>query len=245
MKAEAAVCCVVLPKSEFSDPMTKLPHQRQSSMDHPVLRWLTAVLIICGAVVLGVFPGLDIVRFAMTDRDVDADAGPTQSQIEAVRPWVDALGLAFYARDPLVTPLADSRDEMKVRKRRYELMEILSIRPTSSKHWLVLAETRLAAGEPSEKVTDTLRLSVLTGTNEGSIMGRRGLFGLWRWESLPPDLQKRAVVDLAANPEPLSVGQISWLERAISKKTEIVRAEIRTALLAEGFPAKGLTAIGL
>jgi hypothetical protein len=215
-----------------------------ASIDQLGIRWLTA-LVIVAASALAVSRGWDIIRFCMADSVVGANLGPNESQHEAVRPWVDVSGLAFDARDSLVTPVADSSDEVKARKRRDELMEILSIRPLSSKYWLWLAETRLVTEENSSKVADALRLSVLSGANEGLIMGRRGLFGVWQWEALPPELRRRAAVDLAANPRPLSVGQISWLREALSVKAETVRGDIRTALLAEGFSAKAITAIGL
>ena len=49
----------------------------------------------------------------------------------------------------------------------------------------------------SERVLGSLRLSMLTGPNEGYAMTERGIFGVSLWESLAPDLKRRVVLDLA------------------------------------------------
>ena len=48
-----------------------------------------------------------------------------------------------------------------------------------------------------ERVLGSLRLSMLTGPNEGYAMAERGIFGVSLWESLSPDLKRRVVIDLA------------------------------------------------
>ena len=47
-----------------------------------------------------------------------------------------------------------------------------------------------------EQVLGSLKLSVLTGPNEGYVMAERGIFGVSLWESLSPDLKSRAAIDL-------------------------------------------------
>src|SRR3954451_811085 len=99
-------------------------------MNQLAIRWLTA-LIMVGVAALGMSRGWDIIGFCMADGVVGANPDSDEGQHEAVRPWVDVVGLAFYARDQLVTPIADPSDEGKARRRRDELMEVLSIRPLS------------------------------------------------------------------------------------------------------------------
>jgi hypothetical protein len=205
------------------------------------MRWLTAVFVI-GVSALGLSGGWAIIGFALADSVVDPKVGPTDNQIEAVRPWSGVSGLGFYARDSYVTGIADPADEVKARKRRDDLMDILSVRPLSSKYWLWLAE---ANAEDPGKLTDALKMSVATGANEGFIMGRRGLFGLSAWEVLPTELRKRAVTDVVANPKPLSIEQTSWLREEMAQKTETVRNDIIKALRAQGLASKDARAIGL
>ena len=143
-----------------------------------------------------------------------------------------------------MTVISDFSDERKVRQRRDDLIDILSIRPLSSQYWLLLAETGLNPVVPLSELTEALSLSALTGANEGVIMGRRALFGLSQWR-LPAELQTRAVTDLVANPKPLSIEQISWLRQALADKAKTVRDTVRNELLRQGFSAKGASAIGL
>jgi len=188
---------------------------------------------------------LDIIRFSLADTVVDPKLGPTADQVAAVDGWRATSGLSFHARDSFVTVITDSSDERKVRQRRDDLIDILSIRPLSSQYWLLLAETGLNPVVPLSELTEALRLSALTGANEGVIMGRRALFGLSQWEVLPAELQTRAVTDLVANPKPLSIEQISWLRQALADKAKAVRDAVRTELLRQGFSAKGASVIGL
>jgi hypothetical protein len=216
-------------------------NQSSTPIEQLGVRWLIA-LIIMGVTGLGVAGGWDIARFSLADSIVDPKLGPTEDQIAAVRRWRAVSGLGFYARDSYVTGTADTADEVKTRKRRDDLMQILSIRPLSSKYWLWLAETN---AEAPSKLTEALNMSVVTGANEGFIMGRRGLFGLSAWEVLPAELRRRAVIDVIANPKPLSTEQTSWLREEMAQKTAAVRNDISEALRAQGFPSKSASAIGL
>ena len=64
-------------------------------------------------------------------------------------------------------------------------------------------------------------------------MTQRGLFGIWQWEVLPPDVRQRSIADLvAARP---SDTKAAWLKTTLAGKSEQVRQEIRSALQAQGF----------
>ena len=70
-----------------------------------------------------------------------------------------------------------------------QLTALLSARPLDSEHWLSLAAIRHLAGEPIEKVLAVLRLSFLTGPNEGEVLLQRVLFGLSVWAELSAEIQ--------------------------------------------------------
>jgi len=104
-----------------------------------------------------------------------------------------------------------------------------------------LSGLQLSTNQPIETVVETLKLSMLTGPNEGEVMAERGIFGLSVWDALPAHLKDRTVTDLV-------VGTVSSartkLETALSAETEKVRSELRTRLIAEGLSPKDLEQIG-
>jgi hypothetical protein len=194
------------------------------------IRLLTALAVagICG---WPVWQGFDLVRYAVAD-----------SKPEAVRPWVDVSGLAFSAREHVLTPVNDSSDEKTIRKRRDELTEMLAVRPLSSFYWLQLAVARVDTHEALEKVIGALELSAVTGPNEGFMITDRGMFGIWQWEALPAEVRGRAIKDLVATQ--ISDAKLAWLKRMLADKPEKVREEIRLALQAQGFSKNNFTRIG-
>jgi hypothetical protein len=201
------------------------------SMHPRYIRVLTALAVI-GFCVWPVWQGVNVIRYAM------AEAKP-----DALRPWFDVPGLAFSARENALTSVDDSSDDKTIRKRRDELAAILAIRPLSSSHWLKLAEARVDAQDDLTKALDALEMSIVTGPNEGYMITQRGLFGVWQWERLPPELQRRAAADLAARQ--ISDAKLAWLRTTLSEKTEKVREEIRLALQAQGFSKSNFNRIGL
>lgn len=204
------------------------------------VRFLTALVVI-SACAVALFRGWDIVRFSAANAAISDDA----KQASVVHPWIAVPGLAFVARESSLTVVTDSRDEANTLKRRDEQAEILSVRPMSSKYWLMLSEMRFVTKEPTSKVAAAFEFSVLTGANEDYIMSGRGIYGVAHWEILPPELQRRSAADLGATTNLLSDGQIAGLRKILSEKTEPVRQDIGTALQNAGFSAKKLVAIGL
>ena len=196
-----------------------------------VIWFLTAVAVI-GSCALTLSRGWAIVRYSM------ADARP-----DALRPWFDLSGVAFVARERALTVVDDLSDAQKTRQRREEIAGMLSVRPLSSDYWLSLAKMRQATGEGSRKVLEALELSTLTGPNEGIVIVHRGLFGVWQWQMLPPELRAQTAADLTASR--LSDRDAAWLKADLSSKPDVVRQEIRTALQAHGLPAVELARIGL
>ena len=109
--------------------------------------------------------------------------------------------------------------------------------------WMYLADSRIDAHEDPAKAIDALKLSAVTGPNEGDMITMRGLFGIAQWETLPPEIRKRAIADLATGQ--ISDAQFPWLRKTLAEKTAQVRQEIRLALQAQGFSVANFTRIGM
>ena len=202
-----------------------------------IVSLVTAVAVI-GVSSPTVVRGWDIVRFSI------ANAGIEDSQAQAARPWVATSGLSFSARESSLTAIAEPQVDENLRKRRDEEAGMLSVRPLSSKYWLMLSEMRLLTKEPNSKVVEAFEISELTGSHEGYLMFSRGVYGVIHWEILPPNLQRRVATDLVETIIPTD-GQKASLQKVLSKKPEPIRQEVRTLLQAQGLSAKNLTAIGL
>lgn len=194
--------------------------------------WLLTALAVVGICGLPVWQGFDLIRYATAD-----------SKPEAAHPWFAVSGLAFSAREYALTSVDDSSDDKAIRKRHDELAEMLTLRPLSSYYWEQLAEIRLTAHEVPTKAVEALELSAVTGPNEGYIITHRGLFGIWQWELLPPEIQKRVVADLVTRR--LSDSDVAWLKKTLSEKTEQVRQEIHLALQAQAYSKDNFARIGL
>src|SRR5205085_2421187 len=112
---------------------------------------------------------------------------------------------------------------------------------------LSLATMRLAMGQSSDKILAALALSSVTGANEGRVMARRALVGLWQWEILSPRVRGRVAADLAgAMLEHVMSGEERTLVHGIvSAKPAAVRREIADLLRAEGLSANDLGRVGL
>jgi hypothetical protein len=203
--------------------------------------WFLTALAVVGLCAVAVSRGWDIARFSAANAYVSDD----DNQAQAVRPWIAASGLSFSARESSLTAIADPQDEDNLRIRRDEQTGILSVRPLSSKYWLMLSEMRLLTKEPISKAVEAFELAELTGSHEGYLMFPRGVYGVVHWEILPPELQRKVATDLVATTTPLTDGQKASLQKALSKKTEPVRQDVKTLLQAQGFSAKNLAAIGL
>ena len=72
---------------------------------------------------------------------------------------------------------------------------------------------------------------------------QRGLFGIWQWEVLPPDVQQRSIADLVAGY--LSDTKLAWLKKTLAEKPEPVRQQIRSDLQTQGLSQSILARMGL
>jgi hypothetical protein len=200
-------------------------------MPAQLIRLVTSGLVI-GLCACAIWKGSDLIRFAR--------AGSTAQDVQ---PWSDVSGVAFDARETALTPMDDSSTDATIRQRRDQLAEMLAIRPLSSWYWLQLANARVDLHEPLPKILSALELSTVTGPNEDYMITERGLFGVWQWEILPPEVQRRSIADLVAVRP--SDANVAWLKTTLDKKSGPVRDQIRTALQTQGFPPDLLKRIGL
>ena len=91
--------------------------------------------------------------------------------------------------------------------------------------------------QPVEDVFSSLELSMLTGPNEGYVMGERAVFAVSLWESLPADLKRRAASDVAGMMFPRTPKEgemLGKIQAVLATQPESVRNELREAVVASG-----------
>ena len=165
----------------------------------------------------------------------------SEKRAEFVNTWRAVPGLASKALQAGLTDEINSSDTMAAYRRREILSEILSIKPFSPMDWLSLSAMQLATNQPMEQVLESVKLSMLTGPNEGYVMGQRAVFALSLWEDLSPDLKSHVAIDMGPMMSPRTPAEA--LERGkfqavLAKKSERVRSELRTVLVATGLSPK-------
>jgi hypothetical protein len=195
------------------------------------IRFWTAIALvgICG---FSIARGWSIVHFSFATSNIDV----FENWTEAFRPWTVVPVVASGALQAELKEDIDISDPKAANGRRETFSSILSIRPSSSLSWLSLAGLQSVTHQQRERVVGSFRLSMLTGPNEGYVMAERGIFGVSLWESLPPDLKSRVVIDLArAEIEPKEKERFRTV---LAGQPAGVRNELREALLATGLPEK-------
>ena len=159
------------------------------------------------------------------------------------------LGLPGLGRSPSNLPLAQiaALDPETGKRQARELAALVAARPLSSQAWLALAVFRLIARDDPASVLAALRLSWLTGPNEGGVQWQRGVFGLALWDFLPGDARDRTARDLAGALRGGLVAdrQAVAIAPMIADKSAEGRAQIRALLEKQGVPPADLARIGL
>jgi len=201
-----------------------------------IIRLLTAIALvgICG---FSVAQGWRIVHFSIVSMNIVS----SEKRAEITNTWRAVPGLASIALQGDLADETNPSDMMAAYRRLEVLSAIVSIKPMSSMDWLSLSSTQLVTNQSMEDVLGSLKLSMLTGQNEGYIMTKRGVFGVSLWERLSPDLKSRVASDLVLALFPRygrEVAESYKLRPVLSAKTEPVRKEIREALLATGLSPK-------
>ncbi len=202
------------------------------------LRLLTTAALV-GSCALTVSLGLNIIRFYVANAEVGAD----DDLSEALRPWIDASGLSFVARQAVLTAIPYANENKFRILRRNALSGLLAEKPIATGYWLALAQIRFATEQNSTSVADALAMSVLTGANEASMMSQRASFDAVYWELLPQDARQRAAMELS--PPDLSPAEIVPVRAALARKSDAVRQQIRAVFQAQGLTPERLAALGL
>ena len=156
------------------------------------IRLWTAIVVIgiCG---FAVARGFGIVRFSLAMANIDS----SEKRAEIIDFWSSSPDLASSALQADLNYQIDPSDQKAADRRRQTLTALVSIKPMSSYDWLSLSGLQLITDQPMEQVFDSLELSMLTGPNEGYVMGERRYFGVSLWERLSPDLKRRVAIDVA------------------------------------------------
>ena len=101
--------------------------------------------------------------------------------------------------------------------------------------------------QPADRTLAALRMSSITGPNEGAVMRQRAVFGLLRWETLPGDARERTIRDLAlALLDDAEAKSALLLARAaLPAISAEARATIAQALREKRVPPDQLARLGL
>jgi hypothetical protein len=193
------------------------------------IRFWTAIAIIgiCG---FSVARSWRIVHFSLAMVSIDS----LENRAEAAYLWTAVPDVAAEALQAELREKINTSDPKAANSRREALSAILSIKPLSSVDWLSLSNIQLATDQPREQMLESLKLSMLTGPNEGYVMAQRGIFGVSLWDILSADLKRRAAIDVAAG----EITENAKFRAVLSSEPERVRNELRKALLATGLSPK-------
>src|SRR5262245_23282950 len=191
------------------------------------IRFWTAIALvgICG---FSLARGWSMVHFSVATANIDV----FENYAEVFNPWTAVPEVASAALQAELKEEINISDPKAANGRRETFSSIVSIRPSSSLGWMSLSGLQWVTHEPLERVLGSLRLSILTGPNEGYAMRERGIFGVSLWESLPSDLKNRVVADLAR------AEMNEEFRTALSAQAVSVRNELRAALLSTGLSLK-------
>ena len=196
------------------------------------IRLVTAIALmgICG---FSVAQGWTIVQFSLATMNIESP----EKRAEITKTWGATPGLASRALRADLTDKINIADQKAANRQREALSAILSIKPLSSRDWLSLSGVQLVTDQPMDDVLESLKLSMLTGPNEGYVMAERGIYGVSLWESLSPDLKSRVANDLLPllfPRTPAEGAEAGKLQALVSAQPQRVRRELREALLATG-----------
>jgi hypothetical protein len=200
------------------------------------VRYLTAIVLIAIGM-LAVGQGWTIVSFSLAAQET-AD----QSDRIATR-WGTTPGLAATALRSALSDRVDAADQKAASRQREALIAILSIKPLSARDWLSLSAVQFLTDQSMDDVLESLKMSTLTGPNEGSVMVERGIYGVSLWEQLSPDLKSRTASDLIPMlfpRTPKEGTEAGKLRELVSGQPERVRRQLKESLLASGVSAHDL-----
>jgi hypothetical protein len=201
-------------------------------MKRATIRLLTTMaLIVIGGV--AVAQGWGIVRFFLASTNIVS----SEKRARTADAWRATSGTTSTALNDELADETNQSDIIAAYRQRELLSAILSIKPLSSGDWLALSRAELMTHQPIEDVFSSLELSMLTGPNEGYVMGERAVFAVSLWEKLPADLKRHAATDVAAMIFPRTPAEGETLAKigaVLAGQPDRVRNEVREAVVASG-----------
>src|SRR5262249_31875156 len=126
------------------------------------IRFWTAIALIglCG---FSIAKGWGIVHFSIATANIDV----FENWAEAFNPWTAVPEVASSALQAELKEEIDISDPKAANGRRETFSSIVSIRPAASLSWLSLSGLQWATHQSMAQVGESLKLSMLTGPNEG------------------------------------------------------------------------------
>jgi len=190
------------------------------------LRLLTAVVIIgiCG---FSVARGLAVAHFSLALARIDS----SEKRAEVVDRWSAAPDVASRALQADLAYHIDPSDQKAAN-------HCIGFDQANVVVRLALALGFTITDQPMEQVFDSLELSMLTGPNEGHVMGERAVFAVSLRDRLPADLKRHAAVDVAFPRTPEEGAEIGKFQAVLATEPEWVRNELREAIVATGVSPK-------
>jgi len=198
------------------------------------IRLLTAIALIVISGV-AVARGWQIVRFFLANTNIVS----SEKRARIGDAWRATSGIISTALNDELADETNQSDIIAAYRRRELLSAILSITPLSSMDWLSLSKAELMTHQSIEDVFGSLELSVLTGPNEGYVMGERAVFALSLWDRLPADLKRHTAGDVAAimfSRTPAEGEVLGRIRTVLAAQPIRARNEIREAIVGTGVP---------
>src|SRR5262245_57857333 len=126
------------------------------------IRCWTAIAFIgiCG---FSITRGWSIVHFSLATANIDV----FENWAEVFNPWTAVPEVASAAWQAELREEINVSDPKAANGRRETFSSILLIKPSSPFSWLSLSGLQLVTHQPIEQVLGSLKLSMLTGPNEG------------------------------------------------------------------------------
>ena len=196
------------------------------------IRLLTATVVIVMSGI-AVAQGWGIVRFFLASMNIVS----SEKRAAFADAWRATSGIISTALNDELADETNQSDVIAAYRQRELLPAILSIKPLSSMDWLSLSRMELMTHRPIDDALGSLELSMLTGPNEGYVMGERAVFALSLWDKLPADLKRHAAIDVAAMMFPRTPAEgevLGKIQAALAAQPERVRNEVREAVVATG-----------
>jgi hypothetical protein len=204
------------------------------------MRLFTTLVIVC-LCGFAMWRGWEVAAFAAMERSADATTA------DGLQRWTRIPGVSEAAMEKSLTLSGGAAGGSGAARRLDILNALLRSRPLSSTRWLSLAGARAMSAAPPGEVGSALRMSYLTGPNEGAIALQRGIFGLLEWEMLSPDMRMETARDLTA-----AAGQFYIPEQTAQIITGVLRGkpaetqtEIRAMLEASRMTPEQAARLGL